>query len=500
MRKYRSRAVRSTEAEIRLSELIEVLPVKEVIGSDSQEIGKIEYDSREIEQGDAFVALVGANVDGHDYIGQAVANKAGCVVAERKPDIDVPVCVVVPDTREALALLAAKYYDYPSRHMKVMGVTGTNGKTTVTYLIRSIFEEHGRRIGLVGTIEYYTGKHRLAAVNTTPESLNLERLLATMRSERVRSVVMEVSSHSLVAGRVRMIDFDVVGITNLTQDHLDFHKSMQEYREAKAMLFDMVQGDNKWAVLNLDDAEFEFFRQLVKTPYLTFSISDRNADLCASEIHIGAAGTTFNLTTPLGEENVSLKPAGEHNVANAVCAAAFAMAAGMDLSTIKRGLEELTCVPGRLEPVKNDRGIHIFVDYAHTPDALEHACSVCRNLTENKLVVLFGCGGDRDRSKRKLMGEAVSRYADRIIVTSDNPRSEDPASIIEDIKPGLDPSIQTEIVIDRRGAIKTALQLCTDNDVLLVAGKGHEDYQIIGDKKNHFDDREVVREFLKDAG
>jgi len=303
-----------------------------------------------------------------------------------------------------------------------------------------------------------------------------------------------------VAGRVRMIDFDVVGITNLTQDHLDFHKNMQEYREAKALLFDMAQGDDKWAVINRDDAEFEFFRDRVKSPYLTYSIIDRNADLCASEISISAAGTSFHLMTPLGEEDVSLRLAGEHNVANAVCAAAFGMAAGMELSAIKHGLEALVCVPGRLEPVENDRGIHIFVDYAHTPDALEHACSVCRNLTDKKLVVLFGCGGDRDRSKRKPMGEAVSRYADRIVVTSDNPRSEDPEAIIEDIKPGLDQSIQTEIVIDRREAIKAALELCEESDVLLVAGKGHEDYQIIGGNRIHFDDREVVRELLKDVG
>ncbi|MFH1892896.1 MAG: UDP-N-acetylmuramoyl-L-alanyl-D-glutamate--2,6-diaminopimelate ligase [Candidatus Zixiibacteriota bacterium] len=484
------------EAEIRLNDLISVLPVKEVIGSDTIEIGKIEYDSREIEPDDVFVALVGANVDGHDYISNAVDKKAACLVVERTPDTHASVCVTVPDTREALALLSAKYYDYPSRQMKTLAVTGTNGKTTVTYLIKSIFEERGRRIGLIGTIEYLTGEHRISAVNTTPESLQLERLLMIMKSERIRTVVMEVSSHALVAGRVRMIDFDVVGITNLTQDHLDFHKTMQEYRDAKATLFDMAAGDDKWAVLNLDDSEYEFFRARVKSPYLSYSISDRQADLSATDIRTSPTGSSFHLITPLGEEDIALKLAGEHNVSNAVCAAAFAMAAGMDISAIKRGLDEASHVPGRLEPIENDRGIHIFVDYAHTPDALEHACSVCRSLTESKLVVLFGCGGDRDKSKRKLMGEAVSRYADRIVVTSDNPRSEDPLAIIEDIKPGLDSAVHADIVQDRKEAIKAALDSCSENDVLLVAGKGHEDYQIIGKTKTHFDDREIVRELL----
>jgi len=485
------------EAEIRLDDLISVLPVKEVIGSDAVEIGKIEYDSREIEPDDVFVALVGANVDGHDYISNAVDKKAACLVVERMPDTQAPVCVIVPDAREALALLAAKYYDYPSRQMKTLAVTGTNGKTTVTYLIKSIFEERGRRIGLIGTIEYLTGEHRISAVNTTPESLQLERLLMIMKNERIRTVVMEVSSHALAAGRVRMIDFDVVGITNLTQDHLDFHKTMQEYRDAKATLFDMAAGDDKWAVLNLDDPEFDFFRARVKSPHLSFSILNRQADLSATDIRTSPTGSSFHLITPLGDEDIALKLAGDHNVSNAVCAAAFAMAAGMDISAIKRGLDEASHVPGRLEPIENDRGIHIFIDYAHTPDALEHACSVCRSLTESKLVVLFGCGGDRDKSKRKLMGEAVSRYADRIVVTSDNPRSEDPLAIIEDIKPGLDSAVHADIVPDRREAIKAALDSCSENDVLLVAGKGHEDYQIIGKTKTHFDDREIVRELLR---
>jgi UDP-N-acetylmuramoyl-L-alanyl-D-glutamate--2,6-diaminopimelate ligase len=307
---------------------------------------------------------------------------------------------------------------------------------------------------------------------------------------------MEVSSHALKAGRIKMIDFDVVGITNLSQDHLDFHGDMENYKKTKALLFDKAHGEEKWAILNMDDAEYDFFRGHVDSSYLACSIENTHADLYATDIEAGPEGTCFRLVTPLGEEDVKLRLIGDHNVSNAVCAAAFAMATGMDAATIKRGLEAATFVPGRLEPIENDRGVHIYVDYAHTPDALEHTCAVCRKLTERKLIVLFGCGGDRDKSKRKPMGEAVSRYADKIVVTSDNPRSEDPAAIIEDIKPGLDPSIETVIVEDRKDAIQAGLEASSEGDVLLVAGKGHEDYMIVGAEKIHFDDREVIRELL----
>lgn len=491
------RAEPTREANIRLNDLLQILPEKEVIGDDNTEIEKIEYDSRLLESGDMFVALVGANLDGHDFISEAAAKGVACVVLERDIECNVPVKVVVPDSRQSLALLAAKYHGFPSHHLKVLGVTGTNGKTTVTYLIKSILEEKGRKTGIIGTIEYAAGKYRFAAVNTTPESLQIERLLSIMRDEGIRVAVMEVSSHALKTGRIKMIDFDVVGITNLYQDHLDFHGDMENYKKTKALLFDKAHGEEKWAILNMDDAEYDFFRGHVDSSYLACSITNNHADLYATNIEAGPDGTRFRLVTPLGEEDVKLRLVGDHNVSNAVCAAAFAMATGMDAATIKRGLEAATFVPGRLEPIENDRGVHIYVDYAHTPDALEHTCSVCKKLTERKLIVLFGCGGDRDKSKRKPMGEAVSRYADKIVVTSDNPRSEDPAAIIEDIKPGLDPSIETVIVEDRKDAIRAALEASSEGDVLLVAGKGHEDYMIIGTEKTHFDDREIIRELLE---
>jgi len=473
-----------------------VLPQKEIIGDDTVEVGKIEFDSRLIGEGDLFVALVGANLDGHDYISDVASRKAACVVVERDIQADIPAKVVVPDTRHALALLAAKYFDYPSHHMKLLGVTGTNGKTTVAYLVQSILNQRGRKAGLIGTVEYLVGDKRFDAPNTTPESLQLEKLLSLMRAERTRFAVMEVSSHALHAGRIRMIEFAAVGITNLTQDHLDFHGSMDEYKKTKALLFDKVHGKDKWAILNMDDGEFDFFRKHVDSSYLTYSVNGKKADIRAADIDVSVSGSRFKMMTPLGSETIQLRLSGEHNISNALCAAAFAMAVGQSPTAIRKGLEAVATVPGRLEAVENDRGITIFVDYAHTPDALDNVCSVCRKLTDKNLVVLFGCGGDRDKTKRVPMAQAVCRFADKIVVTSDNPRGEDPQAIIDDMKPGLDSSIPAEENTDRREAIGAAIEMCSEGDVLLVAGKGHESYMNIGGRKIRFDDREVIKEVL----
>ena len=500
-------AARRWEVLIKLAELISIIPQKEVAGNPEIEINKIEYDSRNVVEGDVFVALVGANLDGHNYIADAIEKGAKCVVAEREFEQDVPARIIVPDTRHALALLAAKFYNFPSRHMKIIGVTGTNGKTTVAYLIRSIYRARGRNIGLIGTIEYLAGKHRFDALNTTPESLQIEQLLTIMRAERLRVCVMEISSHALKSGRIRMVDFNTVGVTNLTQDHLDYHGTMEDYRNTKAMLVDRVRGQDKWVILNADDPEFDFFMGHVDSSYITYSVKGNKADMRATNIETGPDGSKFTMVTPLGEEKIELKLPGEHNVANALCAAALAMGSGVDVGTVKRGLEAATFTPGRLEPVENDRGIRIYVDFAHTPDALDNVCPICKKLTreidddgnvvrEGKLVVLFGCGGDRDKSKRRPMAETVCRYADKIVVTMDNPRTENPEAIIEDIKPGLSSSIETEIETDRKKALKIALDMAESGDVLLIAGKGHETYQIIGTERVPFDDRVIIREYL----
>jgi UDP-N-acetylmuramoyl-L-alanyl-D-glutamate--2,6-diaminopimelate ligase len=483
---------------IKAADLINILSRKEVFGAVEQNVAKIEYDSRLITPEDLFVAFPGAKFDGHDFIEDAIKAGASVIVCEKDFDSVVPCKIIVPDGRHALGLLAGKFYGYPSRKMKLVGITGTNGKTTTVYMIRSIFESRGKKTGLMGTIEYLAGQYQFEAFNTTPESLHIERLLSLMRSEGIRNVVMEVSSHALKMGRVRMIDFNVVGFTNLTQDHLDYHKTMDSYRESKAILFEKVKGKEKWAVLNMDDPNYDYFLSHSECSYLAYSINNPKADLHLENIEKVDDGYTFKLITPLGNEDIHLKLSGFYNLSNALCAAASAMAAGVDAGTLKRGLEAISSVSGRLEKVNCGQDFEIFVDYAHTPDALDNVLKSARELAgDKKLIALFGCGGDRDKEKRPMMAEAASKYADIIVLTSDNPRTEDPEQIIYDAKKGLDPDKESLIVVDRKEAIAQALSKASVGDIVVIAGKGHETYQIIGNKKEHFDDREVIRDALK---
>lgn len=469
-----------------------------MVGNTEIDIAKPEYDSRLIQAGDLFVALSGANFDGHDFIDRAISAGAVCIVCEKDFDRDDTVKIKVPDSRHALALLAAKFYDFPSRKLKVAGITGTNGKTTTTYMVKSIFEARNKRTGLIGTIEYLAGSHRFDAFNTTPESLHIERLLAIMYNEHIHNVVMEVSSHGLAIGRVRMIDFNVGAITNITQDHLDYHASMEEYREAKAILFDKLKSKEKWAVLNMDDPSYEFLLGRVECSYLTYALENRRADLFLSEIDKVEDGFAFRLHTPLGVEEIHLHLTGRFNLNNSLCAAAVAMASGLDSGSIKQGLENMKFVPGRMETVDFGQNFRVYVDYAHTPDALSKVMKSARELANaHRLIAVFGCGGDRDKAKRPLMSAAVSEYADLTILTSDNPRTEDPLAIIEDARAGLVENKEHEVIPDRRQAILEAVRKAVEGDVVVIAGKGHETVQIIGTEKTHFDDREVIREALK---
>lgn len=483
---------------IKISDLVNILPQKEIKGNPEIDIAKIEYDSRLIKPGDLFVALVGGKFDGHTFIPDVVSADAAGVVCEKDFEQDIPCKIIVPNSRHALALLAAKFYGFPSKKLKVTGITGTNGKTTTCYMVKSIFEARGKKTGLLGTIEYLAGRYQFEAFNTTPESLHVERLLSIMRDERIRNVVMEVSSHALKMERVRMIDFNVAALTNLTQDHLDYHKTMEEYREAKALLFDKVKGSDKWAVLNMDDPNYDFFLGRSESSYLAYSMSNPRADLRLMNVEKTEQGFDFRLVTPLGEEDVQLKLKGRFNLYNSLCAAAVAMASGVDASTVKRGLEAMDFVPGRLEKVECNRDFSIYVDYAHTHDALGHVMCSAKELAEHgRLIAVFGCGGDRDKEKRPLMARAVSEHADVIFLTSDNPRTEDPEAIIEDAKAGLGSESESHVIIDRKEAIAEAVQSAQTGDVIVIAGKGHENYQIIGEEKIHFDDREIVREVLK---
>jgi len=483
---------------IKISDLVNILPQKELKGNPETDIAKIEYDSRLIKAGDLFVALVGSNFDGHEFIPEVISAGAAGVVCEKDFEQEIPCKIIVPDCRHALALLAAKFYGFPSKKMKVAGITGTNGKTTTCYMVKSIYEARGKKTGLLGTIEYLAGKFQFEAFNTTPESLHIERLLSIMRDERIRNVVMEVSSHALKMERVRMIDFNVAAITNLTQDHLDYHKTMEEYREAKALLFDKVKGKEKWAILNMDDPNYDFFLRRSECSYLAYSMSNSKADLRLINVEKTNKGFDFHLITPLGEEDIHLKLKGRFNLYNSLCAAAVAMASGIDAATVKKGLEAIDFIPGRLEKVECGRDFSVYVDYAHTHDALAHVMQSAKEIADGKrLIAVFGCGGDRDKEKRPLMSRAVSEYADVIFLTSDNPRTEDPEAIIEDAKAGLNSDRESHVLIDRREAIAAALKSAQAGDVIVIAGKGHEDYQIIGTEKIHFDDREIVREALK---
>ncbi|MCC6963214.1 MAG: UDP-N-acetylmuramoyl-L-alanyl-D-glutamate--2,6-diaminopimelate ligase [candidate division Zixibacteria bacterium] len=482
---------------VTFGELVERVEDIKITGDPTVTINKVEVDSRLITTDDLFVAIPGFADDGLKYVADAAHRGAVAVVAPVAVATPLRVVGIVGDIRRAVARIAARYYDYPSRKLKLVVVTGTNGKTTITWLLKSILEQRGKPVGVIGTLGYFTAEHVFDPVNTTPGPLDLERLLTIMHNEGVRYVAMEVSSHALSMNRVDELEFQVAAICNITQDHFDYHKTFENYRDAKARLLDLVEGAAKWAVLNRDDPSFEYLEKRVRSSSLSFSFENRRADVRLEDLIMSTSGSSFTLVTPLGKERVNLKLLGRFNVENALCASACALALGLDPLTIARGLEEREFVNGRAHKVDVGQPFTVLIDYAHTPDALAKILDTARQICKGRLLVLFGCGGDRDRTKRPLMAQAVSTRADVVIVTSDNPRTEDPLAIIAEIKPGLDRSKETVIQPDRRAAIAEALALCRPDDLLVIAGKGHENYQILGTHKIHFDDREIVEEILR---
>jgi UDP-N-acetylmuramoyl-L-alanyl-D-glutamate--2,6-diaminopimelate ligase len=480
-----------------LKELLESLPSKKIFGETDFDIKKIEYDSRKINPGDLFVAIPGFKEDGHQYIHLALENGAFGVVAQKEGDYKPKVKVIVPDTREALALLSCKFFDSPSEKLKVVGVTGTNGKTTITYLVKSILEKDGEKVGLIGTIAYFIGEEKLAATNTTPESLDLQKMFHQMQKNRTDSVVMEVSSHALVLKRVMGVDFDVAVFTNLNREHLDFHKTLSAYKESKGFLFEMLSENKSCAVINIDDPNWRYFYDKAKTNRLTYSLSDQRADFYAKSFSSDWEGSQIDLVTPNGGVKIDLKLLGESNIYNALACAAVGVALKVNLETIKSGLESVEGIPGRMEKVQGEQDFNILIDYAHTPYALERLLKTVRRLTQGDLLVVFGCGGDRDQGKRPQMGRVASLLADRIFLTEDNPRSEDPKEIIDQIMEGVENKEKVEIIIDRKEGIEKALKSAKRGDSLVLAGKGHEDYQIKKERKIHFSDKETVLELLK---
>lgn len=481
----------------KLSELALLIPDAEIVGSDV-DISGIEHDSRKVAVGNLFVCMEGAHVDGHNFIPQAAAKGAVAILTARKnftPPENISV-LIVPDMLNALAVIVPYFYDYPARVMRVIGITGTNGKTTTSYLLREIFTCAGFKVGLIGTIQILIGDESFPVRNTTPNVIDLQHLLAEMRDKNIQIVVMEVSSHALTENRVAGVEFDTAIFTNLTQDHLDFHLTMENYLRAKTRLFDMVsrrgRKQNKTAVVNIDDAASEEILKHCRCEKITYGIKNP-ANLRGLEMNIRADGMNFTVGNVT---DLNLHVTGLFNVYNVLAAVGAALAENIAPEIIKRALENFRSVPGRFERIFSDAPFEVIVDYAHTPDGVENVLKTAAQIAEGKIITVFGCGGDRDHSKRAIMGKLAAELSDIVIVTSDNPRTEDPEKILDEVEVGIGDKAH-ERVVDRRTAIFRAIELAEAGDVVLILGKGHETYQILNTGTIHFDDREIAREAIK---
>jgi UDP-N-acetylmuramoyl-L-alanyl-D-glutamate--2,6-diaminopimelate ligase len=496
---------------MQLSQLLENCTLQGTRGSLDTEVSGLQFDSRRVVAGDLFCALRGQVSDGHAFIGGALANGAAALLVEQLPADDLPVPVVqVANARRALALAAATFYGDPTVTMPTVGVTGTNGKTTITYLLEAILAHAGLEPAVIGTINYRYGKECVAAPHTTPESLDLMKQVSDFRRAGARSLVMEVSSHALEQHRADGVHFDVGVFTNLTQEHLDYHRDMQSYFASKQLLFvELLPRDGGRAVINIDD---DYGRRLAsKLPEALTCGRSSAAVVRPRELSVSLAGIRGEVQTPQGVVALASPLLGGYNVENLLCAIGAASALGLDVEVISAGLAGAGGVPGRLERIDNDRGAVILVDYAHTGDALKRVVETMQDLAPQRILTVFGCGGDRDRGKRPVMAEVAARGSDITIATSDNPRTEDPAQILADLRVGLRKVHDREwsrreaetssgrgyvVIQDRREALRFAVSLLRAGDLLLVAGKGHEDYQILGRERVHFDDREELRAAL----
>lgn len=490
----------------RLEELAALLPGARIVGDAQTEITSIERDSRRAREGTLFACIVGAHVDAHSFIPDVARAGARAVLTERA-SVDVPVGVAVlyvPNLEKALDTIVPFFYDYPARAMRVVGITGTNGKTTTSYLVRAILRHAGRRVGLIGTIQAMIEDEVLPTANTTPDIIVLQQMLAEMRTRGMDTVVMEVSSHALALGRVAGIEFDTAVFTNLTQDHLDFHKTMENYARAKAHLFELVSApgakEGKTAVLNADDAASETMRAYTRCPIITYGV-DHPADLTAQDVQLACDGMELTLMHG-GKRLFHLHTGitGLFNVHNVLAAVGASLAEHVAAADIAAALTAFTGVPGRFELVREGQDFAVIVDYAHTPDGMENVLRTARAVTKGRIIAVFGCGGDRDRTKRPIMGRIGAEMADIAILTSDNPRTEDPAAIVDEVERGVLPVIGDkpyEKIVDRRTAIFHAIGRAQAGDTVVILGKGHETYQILKDGTIHFDDREQAREAIR---
>lgn len=502
---------------MQLGQLIEGLNPCDFIDDPRQQIKGLAYDSRRVRPGYMFVALKGHTLDGNDYITDAVQKGAVAVVGENLDNGQWNIQKIgVSDSRSALAKLAAQFYGHPFKSMNLIGITGTNGKTTTSYLLESIFLTAGIQTGIIGTIDYHFPGKTLPAQVTTPESLDLIRLLREMSDSGISDVIMEVSSHALAQKRTGECRFRVAVFTNLSRDHLDYHRTMDEYFRAKSRLFsELKNSGNEFkpvAVINIDDPRGKELADLTGVRLMTYGLSAKS-HIRADFISADKSGLRARLITPDGEANIRSPLLGEINIYNIMAASAAAMSMNIDLKTVVKGIERLEGVPGRLDAVKNNKNMAVVVDYAHTPDALLKTLQTLRPLVEGRLITVFGCGGDRDKGKRYEMGFAAGQNSDLVFITSDNPRSEEPISIIRQIEKGVKYSGlnslnwssygQPEghgyfIEAERGKAIRNAVSIADKRDLVLIAGKGHEDYQIIGNKKKYFDDRKEAAQAVSE--
>lgn len=491
---------------MQLKELASQLMLSRILGDGETVFTGVQTDSRKVQPGDLFLCISGLVTDGHQYAAKAVEMGAAALVVEHDVDVNIPK-LVVKDSRYAMAVIANHFYNYPSRQMKVIGVTGTNGKTTSTYLIEAILRDQGFVTGLMGTIRMKIGSKVTDMERTTLEAVDLQSNLRQMADAGTDYCIMEVSSHALDLGRVKGCRFRTGIFTNLTQDHLDYHETMEQYKAAKGLLFSRMGNEfssnpdeHQYAVLNADDEATTYYAGQTSAQVITYGI-DRQADVRAEQIEITSKGTRFQCVTFRGTIDIHMKLVGKFNVYNALAAITAALLEGISLEAVKKALEAIDAVDGRMEVVNAGQPFLVLVDYAHTPDGLENALSTIKQFAKGHIYCVFGCGGDRDRTKRPLMGEVTARYSDYMYVTSDNPRTEDPERILQDIVPGIiQAGLQTdryELVADRRQAIQKAVAQATPDDVVLIAGKGHETYQEIMGVKHDFDDREVAKEAIR---
>jgi len=479
-----------------ISELIKILPeVVSVDGSLDVAINSVVDDSRSVKEGALFVAVSGDNFDGHNFIPEVIRSGAKVVIGEKSVDLTKDKTYIrVKNSRKALAISSAWFYGFPGDKLKLVGVTGTSGKTTTTYLIRAMLKEVGATSGVIGTIANIINNSKLPTSFTTPGPLELNELFSQMLKQNIDYAVMEVSSHSLKLYRVEGLKFEVGVFTNLTQDHLDFHKTFEDYFYSKRKLFQQ----SRQAVINIDDKSGKRLLGIINIPALTYGIKNP-ADLMAQNIQQTSEGVLYNLVYKNIKFPVFYGTPGLFSVYNSLAALAAGISLGFPVDNLINALKKVRGVPGRFELIKNNRDISVIVDYAHKPDGLKNVLLTIREFCKGKIITVFGCGGDRDRGKRPIMGKISSELSDFTIITSDNPRSEDPEAIIQEIESGVVGKNYIKIT-DRKKAIQTALMMAKKGDAVLIAGKGHETYQIIGDKKIHFDDKEVVKEYLSGGG